>query len=325
MSYLRESWLRPLVTSGDMLRNKAFVVLTTLSFISRISSEYTIYSNGWIPLTHNDIYNQIRRQPTQYPDYVAVKPALNSNNLLAIVQDTKDEMENLIDGNRKILHRKFPHTSSNVGDSSIPIAFKKKENIREAKLLSKQAPDFYEDNIIELPQAEIEIIVDKTETDTSTNKMVSSDTRNTYEVTEDTDKLFNKGEDETSNDTGYQYTQPIETNHNLTSNFYEILSKYNINSEDQLSNYDLSLQRKAQNPLTKEHRVPIPYRYNSLNHLPVDPLLAVFLSNYGLYLPSLYGIKSNYNNLYGYLASNNIHNNKPFGLYKIFSDTDSWN
>lgn len=276
-------------------------------------------------MTHNDIYNQIRRQPTPYPAYVTVKPAFNPNNLLAIVQDTRDEMENLMDGDSKILHQKFPNKISNVDDGSTLTAFKNKENIREAKLLSNRVPDFYEDKIIELPQAEIEIVVGKTETNTSINEMVSSDTRNTYEVTEDTDKLFNEGEDETSNVTGYQYTQPIETNHNITSNLYEILSKYNINSQDKLQNYDLSLRHRVQNPLATVHRVPIPYRYNSLNHLPVDPLLAVFLSNYGLYLPSLYGIKSNYNNLYGYLASNNIHNNKPFGLYKIFSDTDSWN
>lgn len=143
-----------------------------------------------------------------------------------------------------------------------------------------------------------------------------------YEVTEnDTEQ----DEIKTAHD-DYNYEPPK----NIESNaLFEILSKYNINKGDVLPNYGLSRKPKAQ-VLLKQNMVvtskPIHnqvVRYNNLNHLPVDPILAVFLSNYGFYLQGMYGRHNRYHNLYGYLASNNIHNNRPFGFYKIFSDTDS--
>lgn len=125
-----------------------------------------------------------------------------------------------------------------------------------------------------------------------------------------------------------EYATDSDTNE-FTDKLRNILSSYNIRVNDDLSNYDLS-RHSSRNPTAQEYiLVPIPIRfsnrYNSLNHLPADPLLAVFLSNYGYYLPGQYGISNKYHNSYGYLASNNIHNNKPFGSYKIFADTDSWN
>lgn len=147
---------------------------------------------------------------------------------------------------------------------------------------------------------------------------------NRYEVEEDIDNNQDIEKDNIEEGFGYDYSPPVAQNLNFSSTLIKILSKYNIKADDHLQNYDLSRQRKVKVPFVPEIS-HFRYRYNSLNHLTVDPLLAVFLSNYGFYIPSLYGIKSNYNNLYGYLASNNIHNNRPFGLYKIFSDTDSWN
>lgn len=153
---------------------------------------------------------------------------------------------------------------------------------------------------------------------------------NLYEVTELTPSISQTAKDHNENtqQMGYFYESPRFDESNLTNKFLNILSKYNIMVNDKLPNYALSRRNKGHNRLpTRLMHYPndlrIPYGYNSLNHLPVDPILAVFLSNYGYYLPGLYGINRNYMNLYGYLASNNIHDNKPFGLYKINSDTDS--
>lgn len=114
----------------------------------------------------------------------------------------------------------------------------------------------------------------------------------------------------------------------LTKNLFSILAKYNIRTSDKLPNYAISLRQNSRNSdqdfIYMQVPIKLPLRYNSPDHLPLDSLLAVFLSNYGYYLPGLYGFQRNYNNLYGYLASNNIHNNQPFGAYKIFSDTDSF-
>lgn len=62
--------------------------------------------------------------------------------------------------------------------------------------------------------------------------------------------------------------------------------------------------------------------YNSLDHLPPDPYVALLLSHYGRYLPAGNILTTQYRNLYSYLAANNIHNNKPFGAYKIYEDAD---
>ncbi|CAH2085137.1 unnamed protein product [Euphydryas editha] len=162
---------------------------------------------------------------------------------------------------------------------------------------------------------------------------IKSEPKINYEVYESSqeDDTLTKQDDLKPLDTkSYKYERPIlETKQsNLTSKLFDILSNYNIRSGDKLPNYALSLRQNSRNSNNKDFiymHVPIkiPFRYNSQNHYPIDPLLAVFLSNYGHYLPGLYGFQRSYSNLYGYLASNNIHNNNPSGSYKIFSDTDS--
>ncbi|CAH3996628.1 unnamed protein product [Pieris brassicae] len=152
-------------------------------------------------------------------------------------------------------------------------------------------------------------------TKSAINEIVDSNEKNTYEITEDV-------AGEQSNIILEQY-QPTEQN--PTNDFLKILSNYNIRTSDKLPNYSLSLRQNSRQSPGKDFiyiNVPvrIPLRYNSPDHLPVDPLIAVLLSNYGHYLPGYYGVHGNYQNLYGYSASNNIHNNKPFGSYKIYSD-----
>lgn len=161
------------------------------------------------------------------------------------------------------------------------------------------------------------------------------ETRKAYEVIEDTENYNTISTKQRNMETsaGYFYGPPQLnfvnfSRNNLTNSLLRILNGYNIRSLDNSPNYALSRINKNQN-FNRNMYIPFPlrtpYRYNSLNHFPVDPVIAVSLSNYGYYLPGLYGRNSNYGNLYGYLASNNIHNNMPFGFYKIFSDTDSSN
>ena len=194
---------------------------------------------------------------------------------------------------------------------------KDKQKIRKAKKIDE----------ITLPKINSVNII-KSKSNQETTKISSN-----YEVTEDTKEVDKQNEDKETK-FGYFYAKPKaeikrrEEKNNLTKNLFSILADYNIRTSDQLPNYAISLRQNSRN---SDHdyvymQVPlrIPLSYNSLNHIPVDSLLAVFLSNYGQYLPGLYGFQRNYNNLYGYLASNNIHNNKPFGSYKIFSDTDTY-
>lgn len=153
-----------------------------------------------------------------------------------------------------------------------------------------------------------------------------------YEVTEDSKNDDTKVASAADN-SGYFYKIPLPENKdgstssnllntgkkNLTSTLQNILSKYNIHPKDKLNNYEVSRQ-------TRMYFLPMSYiskrKQNRQNNLPVDTLSAVLLSNYGIYLPQFYKSNNNYKNLYGHLAFNNIHNNKPFGNYKLFSDTD---
>ncbi|CAG4966987.1 unnamed protein product [Parnassius apollo] len=181
--------------------------------------------------------------------------------------------------------------------------------------------------------------VDTQQKEVYKNKNIDS---NEYEVTENNEyEEFLKGDESNFNinkDLDNQYytiNKMFPANrgndeNDFTSKLLNILSNYNIRVNDVLPNYELSRETTRRSPPKQEFLLlPIPIRYssrhNSLNHVTVDPLLAVFLSNYGYYLPGQYGSHNNYQNLYGYLASNNIHNNKPFGSYKIFADTDSSN
>lgn len=193
---------------------------------------------------------------------------------------------------------------------------------------SRKLADVFLNTLLPKNDREYQNFLKKDNSEKFDDKFTESDTP-TYEVVENVTVEDNiiPGEFEVK-ENGYEYNPP--TKKNFTNDLIKHLSKYNIRDVDDLQNYALSRHPKAASPVTKDHphkrvhfRVPI--RYNSLNHLPVDPLLAVFLSNYGHYLQGQYGIQNNYNNLYGYLASNNVHNNRPFGLYKLFSDTDSSN
>ncbi|XP_068912640.1 uncharacterized protein [Tenebrio molitor] len=58
--------------------------------------------------------------------------------------------------------------------------------------------------------------------------------------------------------------------------------------------------------------------HNHNDHLPLNPYLALLLSHYGKYSP----VFGKGRGLYGYVAANNYHNNKPFGAYKIYEDGD---
>ncbi|KAJ8724210.1 hypothetical protein PYW08_015684 [Mythimna loreyi] len=324
LSYVRESWRRPLVLSGDMPRNRGLVLLTIINIASQTSTEQIINTNGWIPMSYHDIYNQISRvskEYHQYPVYRVMKPSVVYDNNLHRSSETKDDFKESFEVSNEKSFETVTAADETVKNHQIIINSEK--TVRKAKKVWNQDPDYSTVNNLERPNIDLKTDVTR-EKDTTNEIITVTATSKAYEVTEDTDKLATENKYATGN-VGYQYDTPTDENQNLTSSFYEILSKYNINSEDKLHNYDLSLQRKAQTLSASPYRVPLPHGFNNLNHLPVDPLLAVFLSNYGFYLPSLYGIKANYNNLYGYLASNNIHNNKPFGLYKVFSDTDSWN
>lgn len=55
--------------------------------------------------------------------------------------------------------------------------------------------------------------------------------------------------------------------------------------------------------------------YNSELHPPPNPVLALVLSRYGRYVPG-----SRNPRVYAHMAVNNIHNNKPFGSYKLECD-----
>ncbi|XP_043289548.1 uncharacterized protein [Venturia canescens] len=55
--------------------------------------------------------------------------------------------------------------------------------------------------------------------------------------------------------------------------------------------------------------------YNSQLHPPPNPILSLILSHYGRYLSGNHRPK-----IYSYMAVNNIHNNKPFGQYKLSCD-----
>nr|XP_021193316.2 uncharacterized protein LOC110378406 [Helicoverpa armigera] len=308
-----------------MLRHRGSVLLTILTFVS-LSSEQLSYSDGWVPVSHHAIYNQLRRESTHYPVYLTTKHPIHHDylNLVENEINSRREIRNFMES-MEFINEKPVESITEV--NTLKEVDKTEENRKEFSRKAKKVRDHDSDVNIDtiLAKTNIDTEVKHSSKDDPVNDILNNTpTAKTYEVTEDTDKDF-PTEDNTTTEYGYEYKSRTNKPQNLTSTFYQILSKYNINNDDNLQNYDLSLRNKVQNAKRAAYRIPLPYRYNSLDHLPVDPLLAVFLSNYGFYLPSLYGINANYNNLYGYLASNNIHNNKPFGLYKIFSDTDSWN
>ncbi|XP_023311256.1 uncharacterized protein LOC111691942 [Anoplophora glabripennis] len=61
---------------------------------------------------------------------------------------------------------------------------------------------------------------------------------------------------------------------------------------------------------------PKPAAPNHPELLPINPYVALLLSQYGRYVPLHGGARG----IYGYAAANNFHNNKPFGAYKVYED-----
>lgn len=72
------------------------------------------------------------------------------------------------------------------------------------------------------------------------------------------------------------------------------------------------------NSLLGNNSGPRPVAYNTPEHEPPNPYVALLLSHYGRYIPrpGIFG-----HGLYGYSAANNIHNTRPFGSYKIYDDS----
>ncbi|CAB3227458.1 unnamed protein product [Arctia plantaginis] len=294
--------------------------------VTYTSSEYIISSDGWVPITRDHVYN-----PTNFI-HTPLKPHTITSNTIKVIKAQNDQEKDskltkqldsfLQSGSTPFLGFR---ASVNVDDKT---TVENNENIRNATESLRKAKKILErsdENY--LGHASMRKYDSVLEQNVGGKVPTITNRANRYEVEEpeeDTDNHQDADQDTLEQGFGYDYTPPLPQNLNFSSTLINILSKYNIKTDEKLQNYDLSRQRKAKIPFVPEISYSR-HRYNSLNHLPVDPLLAVFLSNYGFYIPSLYGIKSNYNNLYGYLASNNIHNNRPFGLYKIFSDTDSWN
>lgn len=163
---------------------------------------------------------------------------------------------------------------------------------------------------------------------------------NYYDVTEPTDEE----ERNERNSRGYVYKKPVVEPVGLTTARNEFserlqdnLKKYSIKSNEMLNNYAISKNYvnnyDSMFQMYRTHVSPvvaIPFRYNRLNHLPVNPLLGVLLSNYGYYVQSGNGLPNYYRNLYGF-AANQIYNDGLVGnaasqrSYKAYYDTDADN
>uniref|UniRef100_A0A6P7GD52 Uncharacterized protein LOC114336667 n=1 Tax=Diabrotica virgifera virgifera TaxID=50390 RepID=A0A6P7GD52_DIAVI len=73
------------------------------------------------------------------------------------------------------------------------------------------------------------------------------------------------------------------------------------------------------NAILLSSNLHIPSKNVPPNHpdlLPINPYIALLLSQYGRYVP-IYGAGRG---IYAYQATNDYHNNKPFGAYKIYHD-----
>ncbi|KAF9791589.1 hypothetical protein SFRURICE_019988 [Spodoptera frugiperda] len=231
--------------------------INVINFAIQISAEQTIYSDGWIPMSHNDIYEQIKRgaiTTTDYPVYLLTKTRDDFNNNFNYKQRSITEKRN---DNFKDIAAMFkePGSDNIKTDKLDQITVHTTENARRAKKVWNPNIDTSVDSVLEFPDVD-------SKTDVSTEKnvdVITAATSNTYEVTEHIDT--SPAEVDTTDSAGYQYNPPTDENQNLTSTFYRILSKYNIKTEDKLPNYELSLQRKVQNPSQGTDRVLVPYRY----------------------------------------------------------------
>ncbi|OWR47188.1 hypothetical protein KGM_211469 [Danaus plexippus plexippus] len=314
------------------------LLIVLICFITKTSSVENVYSdNGWRPISIENV-DELGRNFIKTPANVHFPAERNfpesPDNLLEKRNDFARTTLNTetIDGYstdapRGIENYKSAEDAKGIKKSGFTID----ENFRRAK-------KFVERKISALNNALTdETVQDQKQTEElfyeKENNKKTTRPNNIYEVKEVTDSDLLTSDQNLQHHRRYFY-EPFKlktsTSNNLTSNLFSILANYNIRTSDKLPNYALSLRPNSRNSDNHDFvyvHVPIkiPLRYNNANHLPLDPLLAVFLSNYGHYIPGLYGYPRGFSNLYGNLASNNIHNNKPFGSYKLFSDTDNSN
>ncbi|KAG5890802.1 hypothetical protein JTB14_026923 [Gonioctena quinquepunctata] len=128
----------------------------------------------------------------------------------------------------------------------------------------------------------------------------------------------------------YQYIDPAEPYHDTNGDHHHHYYGYKTYTP---TNLPLALQKPKpdlqsfvnENPLAAtlllSSMLHLPPKYSPANHpelLPINPYIALLLSQYGRYVPH-YGSRGG---LYAYQAANNHHNNKPFGSYKIYEDND---
>ncbi|XP_026498342.2 uncharacterized protein LOC113402340 [Vanessa tameamea] len=324
---------------------RALILLTVTCFFVKADSDENIYSdNGWRPMSNEKVFAlqrnfiktpiQIRNLPGNSVDNVfqrnaikIVKPSVVHLNKESIKeQEAIFSLRKEIEKNERAFEGSTKSPTTNMTQKTYYEEFKL---ARKAKNIAESDVILLTENVLSNP------IQHNAEEKNKTKKRKISSLRNgTYDVHESLEQdniITNENNFKSSVRNGHRYERPkleAKQKKNLTSNLFNILANYNIRTDDKLPNYALSLRQNSRNSNNNEFvymHVPIkiPFKYNSPNHLPIDPLLAVFLSNYGHYLPRQYGFQRSYANLYGYLASNNIHNNNPYGSYKIFSDTDS--
>ncbi|XP_050671606.1 uncharacterized protein LOC126969966 [Leptidea sinapis] len=309
----------------------------TLLLTRRMATESIYSDDGWRPISNEKLLsgsrrnfikpeeNELNSQTPWHSHSTSPDNTLSRGNFIKLVGASHKAGESLLpqreinanlesgDHNQSTLFYPNNNLDTNYDDDNTPID----------NLTTRKAKKLYDSN-----DSAVENIIEKY----NDKELLKLESKHTYAVTEDEDEQITNSNQRNiiNEDNGYIYETPkSELSSNvLTNSFIKILSNYNIRSSDKLPNYSLSLRQNSRNSPKNDYTyfyipIKVPLKYNNPNHLLVDPLLAVFLSNYGYYLPGNYGIQSNYRNIYGYGASNNIHNNKPFGSYKLFSDTDA--
>ncbi|XP_038221560.1 uncharacterized protein LOC119839370 [Zerene cesonia] len=286
--------------------------LALLSMVFLTVTSELISDSGWTPISREKVVNPRNFIKTQV--FANSQAEWHTDADSAFTGETiksPDDREIYEDFNRKldVLKDITPPTNCDEGqDKEIP----DKLNIRRTEALARTAKKINDQNY-SIKENLVEVSDANEEKFKIDNSRASNDK---YEVIENVDDGVTADED--------YPTHKKVLRDNPTDDFIKILANYNIRSSDKLPNYALSRQNSRNSNEFIYMPIRIPEGYNSPNHVLVDPLLAVFLSNYGYYLPGLFGVAGNYRNLYGYIAANNIHNNKPFGSYKIYSDTDSF-
>lgn len=125
---------------------------------------------------------------------------------------------------------------------------------------------------------------------------VKNDLKPIYETSQE--PIYKQTADYNTN--GYFYNKPISQNIKIFKDYYD---KPEYSFPD-LTAVILELNRLIQ-------AIEKTKSYNSVLHIPTNPTLALILSHYGKYT-----IETPKHHSYSYAASNNVHNNKPFGQYK---------